>query len=210
MWTGELAASAGIPTQFGDNVTTILGAAAIVANQSAPGRTLHLSWDREIGRGVIALSVFGTLSLVTTFSLVTLMILGLVRYVFRVGSLAGYSQSCILVFNLLIADCIQGAAFTISWRWLHQQAILSPSRVCFMQAALIQMGDVSSGLFSVAIALHTLYFLPVIGRAGTLRGRWLAVGVALIWLLCLALTVVGPLTHRDSLFYGRAGAWVCE
>lgn len=210
MWTGELAARGAIPTHFGANVTAILRAAAVIANQSTPARTLPLAWDRDIARGVIALGVFGTLSLVATVFLVIYMILGMVRHCSKVGSLAGYSQSYMLVFNLLVADCIQGAAFTISWRWLHQNAIISPGRVCIVQAALIQMGDMSSGLFSVSIALHTLYFLPVIGRGGTLRGRWLAVGIAVIWLLCLLLTIIGPVTYHDPLFYGRAGAWVCR
>ncbi|KAF1809862.1 hypothetical protein P152DRAFT_451526 [Eremomyces bilateralis CBS 781.70] len=187
-------------------IAALPAVAGIVSNVSMADQTLFLSQDNIIARGVIALSVFGTLSLVATFLLIAYMCKGMLHHFYRVGTLAGYSQSASLVLNLLLADFFQGAAFAVSWHWLRIGAVLSPSRTCVFQAVFIQLGDISSGGFSVAIALHTLYCLPVMGRARTLSGRWFVVGIAFTWIVSIILTVIGPVTHEHS-FFARAGAW---
>jgi hypothetical protein len=75
----------------------------------------------------------------------------------------GYNQYVLLVLNLLIADLQQSSAFLISWNWIRVDAILAPSAPCFAQAWLLHSGDVSSGFFVLAIAVHT-FITAVYGK----------------------------------------------
>ena len=105
--------------------------------------------------------------------------------------------------NLLIADFFQGLSFTISFHWITVDGILAPSNACFAQGFLLNLGDISSGLFVFYIALHT-FFTAVKGRR--IPQTLFASMVVFIWLFCLLLTAIGPIQHKRDYFV-KAGAW---
>src|ERR1700760_3925514 len=113
-------------------------------------------------KGMIPLSIFAICSALSTFTLLSWITW---RLVFRQDyqSFVGYNQYVILIYNLLLADLQQSLAFIVTLHWLNIGQIESPSVTCFAQAWLLNLGDVSSGLFVLAIALHTWYSV-VLGR----------------------------------------------
>ena len=105
--------------------------------------------------------------------------------------------------NLLLADLQQGMSFLISFHWIRLDAILAPTRACFAQGWLINIGDVASGLFVFFIAAHT-FICAVKGRR--LDHKVFIVLVLLTWALALTLTAIGPIVFGNKYFV-RAGAW---
>lgn len=113
------------------------------------------------------------------------------------------NQYVVLIMNLLIADLQQGLSFLISFYWVDINAILAPTRACFAQGWLLQIGDVSSGFFVCFIAFHTFYCAVKGQRFSTTAFYLLIIAT---WVFSLVLTALGPLMYRDKYFV-RAGAW---
>ena len=116
----------------------------------------------------------------------------------------GYNQYVILIYNLLLADLQQSVAFSISFHWLKIDKILAPTGACFIQAWFLQIGDVSSGFFVLAIAIHT--WLGVV-KGYKMPYKWFVMAILSIWFFALFLTVLGPAMHRDQ-YFSRAAGWV--
>ncbi|SMR62190.1 unnamed protein product [Zymoseptoria tritici ST99CH_1A5] len=155
--------------------------------------------------GLIPIAIFATLSVASTSALIIFITLRIVtwrRYCNKVIGI-GYNQYIVLVLNLLIADLQQGASFLISWHWYRKGHILAPSPACFAQGWLLQSGDVSSGFFVLAIALHT-YYTAALGMR--ISSKVFAGLIAGVWVLTLFLTFIGIALHRETYFV-RAGAW---
>lgn len=113
------------------------------------------------------------------------------------------NQYVVLILNLLLADLQQSVSLVISFHWIRKDGILAPTSACFAQGWLLNIGDVSSGLFVFFIALHT-YVCAVRGRRiphKTFVGLILAT-----WALALLLTALGPIMYGQR-FFVRAGAW---
>jgi hypothetical protein len=115
----------------------------------------------------------------------------------------GYNQYVILIYNLLLADFQQAISFLFTIHWLRIGKIDSPSAACFAQAWLLNMGDVSSGIFVLAIAAHTWYSV-VLGRK--LQYTYFTIGILAIWAFAFLLTVLGPSTKGPN-FFARTNAW---
>lgn len=116
----------------------------------------------------------------------------------------GYNQYVILIYQLLLADLQQSIAFAISIYWLQIDKILAPTVPCFLQAWFLHIGNVASGFFVLAIAIHT--WLGVV-RGYKMPYNWFVASVAFIWFVSLALTISGPIMH-GSRFFTQAGGWV--
>lgn len=91
----------------------------------------------------------------------------------------------------------------MSWHWYRKNKILAPTSACFAQGWLLNSGDLGSGFFVLAIAVHT-YYTAVLRR--TVGYRWFAGIIVGIWVLTYILTSVGVGLHREKYFV-RAGAW---
>lgn len=117
----------------------------------------------------------------------------------------GYSQYLLLIFNLVLADFQQAVAFLVSFHWIKQNNILAPSAACFIQGWLIQVGDVSSGIWVLMIALHTWYLVVWGRKVEHVRFCCSLVG---IWVFVIVLAIIGPATHPKTYFV-NTGAWVC-
>ena len=91
--------------------------------------------------------------------------------------------------NLLIADFLQAVSFLFSFHWIRKDAMLAPSTPCFAQGFLLNVGDLTSAFFVMAIALHTFY-TAVKGRRLE-HTTFLSVVIG-IWVFGLTLSIIGP------------------
>lgn len=172
-------------------------------------------------KGLIPLVIFAMASLISVFALLCFIAWRLIAWRKSYKEYVGGNQYILLIFNLLIADLQQSIAFVITFHWLKIEKILAPTAPCFVQAWFLHIGDVSSGFFVLAIAVHTWlgessFHQPVFMRtdhiAGVVKGYrmshgWLIVLIVGIWGLAVLLTVLGPALHGNR-FFTRAGGWV--
>lgn len=153
--------------------------------------------------GLIPLGLIAVLSVASSLMLIAFIVSRFVNWRSHYKTFIGYNQYVVLVLNLLIADLQQGASFLLSWHWYRTNQILAPSPACFAQGWLLHSGDVSSGFFVLAIAVHT-YYTAVYGRR---VGSKTFVGIIIsIWIMVYFLTVIGVGLHGRTYFV-RAGAW---
>ncbi|KAK7403379.1 hypothetical protein QQX98_010854 [Neonectria punicea] len=118
------------------------------------------------------------------------------------------NQFLILVFNLIIADMHQGAAFLLSITWLREGGIFLGTPTCFVQGFFDSNGNLSSSLFITAIAVHT--YLSVV-RGYRPPHRALCAVVIGIWLFVYFLSIIPLLiTHNGREvggYFTRADPW---
>lgn len=105
--------------------------------------------------GLIPVALCAMMSLVSVTALLIFITYRLISWRKHYRHYVGYNQYVILIYNLLIADLQQSIAFSISFHWLRIGKILAPTTPCFIQAWFVQIGDVASGFFVLAIAIHT-------------------------------------------------------
>lgn len=154
--------------------------------------------------GLIPVTLFAMMSLLSVTALLVFITHRLVSWRKHYREYVGYNQYVILIYNLLLADLQQAIAFVMSFHWLRINKILAPTAPCFIQAWFLQIGDVSSGFFVLAIAVHT--WLGVV-KGYKMPYKWFIVSILGLWAFALLLTVLGPAMYRDR-YFGRAGGWV--
>lgn len=119
------------------------------------------------------------------------------------------NQFLILVFNLIIADMHQGAAFLLSVTWIQRGGIFIDTPTCFVQGLFDSNGDLSSSLFITAIAVHT--YLSVV-RDYRPPQRVLYAVIIGIWIFVYSLAIIPLLATNNGRnvggYYVRAGPWV--
>ncbi|KAF2789081.1 hypothetical protein K505DRAFT_365923 [Melanomma pulvis-pyrius CBS 109.77] len=153
--------------------------------------------------GLIPVTLCAMLSLISVTALLVFITHRLISWRKHYKEYVGYNQYVILIYNLLIADLQQSIAFAISFHWIRLDKILAPTAPCFIQAWFLNLGDVASGFFVLAIAIHT--WLGVV-KGYKMPYKWFVVSILLIWSFALFLTVLGPALHQDR-FFARAGGW---
>ncbi|KAH9210207.1 G protein-coupled glucose receptor regulating Gpa2-domain-containing protein [Leptodontidium sp. 2 PMI_412] len=167
---------------------------------------IHTNLDplpREIRDGMIAMGVFGLMSSASTLSLMLFITYRMVFWRRYYDHPIATNQIFVLIYNLLLADFQQALSFVFSFYWISKDKLVGPSPACFAQGWLIQIGDVSSGLWVLAIAVHT--FINLVGQR-TIKQRTFVIAVVALWIFCLFLTAIGPLLSKDD-FFIPAGAW---
>ncbi|KAI9051946.1 hypothetical protein LZ554_004201 [Drepanopeziza brunnea f. sp. 'monogermtubi'] len=155
-----------------------------------------------IRNGMIAMGIFGVLSTASTFALMAIITHRMIFWRRYFDRPIATNQTFVLIYNLLLADFQQALSFVISFHWLAQNKLVG-SPACFAQGWLVQIGDVASGLWVLAIAVHT--FINIVGKR-TIRYRTFVIAVVLVWMFSLFLTVIGPIRSKDE-FFVPAGAW---
>jgi hypothetical protein len=160
----------------------------------------------DVRRGMISMGIFGLISSISTLSLLIFITYRMVYWRRYYEEPITSNQIFILIYNLLLADFQQALSFLISFYWISQNKLVGPSPACFAQGWLIQIGDMSSGLWVLAIAVHT--FVSLVGQKIVPIRAFLAAVVSL-WMFCLILTAIGPMMVRKD-FFVPAGAWVCD
>jgi hypothetical protein len=154
--------------------------------------------------GLIPITVCAMLSLISVSILLCFITNRLISWRKHYKEYVGYNQYIILIYNLLLADLQQSTAFAMSFHWLRLEKIIAPTTPCFIQAWFLNLGDVASGFFVLAIAVHT--WLAVV-RGYKMPYKWFVVSILMLWGFALFLTVLGPAMHGIQ-FFARAGGWV--
>ncbi|KAJ4384185.1 hypothetical protein N0V86_001030 [Didymella sp. IMI 355093] len=153
--------------------------------------------------GLIAITIFAMMSLLSVTALLIFITHRLISWRKHYRYNVGHNQFVILIYNLLLADLQQAIAFVMSFHWLRINKILAPTVPCFIQAWFLQIGDVSSGFFVLAIAVHT--WLGVV-KGYKVPYKWFIASILGLWAFALLLTVLGPAMYQNR-FFGRAGGW---
>jgi hypothetical protein len=153
--------------------------------------------------GLIPVALCAMMSLVSVTALLVFITHRLFSWRSHYREYVGYNQYVILIYQLLLADLQQSIAFAISFHWLRIGKILAPTAPCFIQAWFLHIGDVASGFFVLAIAIHT--WLGVV-KGYKLPYLWFVVSILVIWFVALFLTILGPIMYKDR-FFTRAGGW---
>ncbi|KAL6712355.1 hypothetical protein ACN47E_000232 [Coniothyrium glycines] len=153
--------------------------------------------------GLIPIALFAMMSLVSVTALLLFITQRLISWRKHYREYVGYNQYLILIYNLLIADLQQSIAFSVSFHWLRIDKIIAPTTPCLIQAWFLQIGNVASGFFVLAIGIHT--WLGVV-KGYKLPYVWFVVSILMIWFFALVLSVLGPAMYQDR-YFARAGAW---
>lgn len=169
-----------------------------------PASTFKLSTTAS--QGMIPLGIIATFSFIATLSSITYITWRLIGSARNPKDVPLYrNQLLLLIFNLLLADMFQSMSFIFSFHWYALDMILAPTSPCWAQAWFLHLGDVSSGSFVMAIALHTWYKITRFGRS--LSFRTFICSVCGIWAFSVLVASLGPIIRgRDD--FVRAGLWV--
>ena len=155
-------------------------------------------------RGLIAVSVMAFLSFLASASLLSFITFRLVFWKSYFRSYIGYNQYIILIYNLVLADCIQSVGFLICLQWIVTDKIEAGTAACFFQGLWLQMANPGSGLFVLAIAFHT--FLLVVWGIKMPYKVFVAF-VCGIWAFVIIIIVTIPLAIHGADIFVPSGAW---
>ncbi|KAE8353864.1 G protein-coupled glucose receptor regulating Gpa2-domain-containing protein [Aspergillus coremiiformis] len=153
--------------------------------------------------GLIAVSIMAILSFLASLILLMFVTYRLIFWRSNYARYIGYNQYIILIYNLVLADLQQSVAFLICLRWIAKNKIEASSAACFLQGLWLQIGDPSSGLFVLAIAVHT-FLLVALGHK--LSHRIFVSGVVGVWVF-VAILVIIPLASHGRFVFIPSGAW---
>lgn len=154
--------------------------------------------------GLIVVSALAMLSLIATFSLLCFFTYRFIFWKKYYRRYIGYNQYVVLMYNLALADFIQGLGFIVSLRWISQNSLHATDPACFLQGIWLQIGDPMSGLFVLAIALHT--FMQVsLGRQ--ISHRMFVSIVVGLWIFGIVLVVI-PIGIAGQYVWMPSVAWV--
>lgn len=158
----------------------------------------------DIRHGMIAMGIIGLFSSLSTISLIIFITWRMITWRKYYDAPIASNQIFVLIYNLLLADFQQALSFLIAFHWVSENRLVGPTNACFAQGWLIQIGDVSSGLWVLSIGVHTFTNL-VLQRKVPMK---VFIGwVVCLWLFCFILTAVGPIIYKRA-FFVPAGAWV--
>jgi len=155
-------------------------------------------------RGLIAIGTLAIISLGATFALLSFLTYRFIFWKKYYNRYIGYNQYVVLMYNLALADFIQGLGFIVSLRWVNQNAIRATDAGCFLQGIWLQIGDPMSGLFVLAIALHTFMHVSL-GRQ--ISHRVFVSIVVGLWVFGVVLIII-PIAIYGQYVWVPSVAWV--
>ncbi|KAJ0426185.1 G protein-coupled glucose receptor regulating Gpa2-domain-containing protein [Aspergillus carlsbadensis] len=160
--------------------------------------------DSSTKAGFIAMGICGLLSFVSTLGLLLFLTHRFINWKRYYKRPLLHNQYVVLIFNLLLADIQQATAFLMCLHWVSKGAVYYPSAACVLQGWWIQIADPGSGLFVIAIAMHT--------GAVVLRGRQLPYGafvfcVVALWAFIIALGIIPVALYRSETFVISEAGW---
>lgn len=152
--------------------------------------------------GLPAVATLGILSFLSSSALFLMLLYRMYRW--HIKSRSGPSQFVFLIFNLVLADIQQSLAFLLNVEWLGRGGITVGTNSCWAQGWFVSTGDLASGVFCLAIGVHTFASLVWNYRV---PGALFYSACAGLWVFVYALAIVGVALHPGDI-YVRAGAWV--
>ncbi|PNS19500.1 hypothetical protein CAC42_7344 [Sphaceloma murrayae] len=113
------------------------------------------------------------------------------------------NQFLILILNLIFADIEQSIAFWSNVQWLRENTIHVGTSMCWTQGFFVSVGDLASGVFTIAIAVHT--FADIVFAYQPPYALFLSLIVS-GHIFVYACAIIGIALHPSDI-YVRAGAW---
>ncbi|KAL4947693.1 G protein-coupled glucose receptor regulating Gpa2-domain-containing protein [Aspergillus filifer] len=160
--------------------------------------------DGSTKAGFIAMGICGVVSFVASLSLFLFLTFRFIFWSRYYKRPLVHNQYVVLIYNLLLVDLQQATAFLLCLHWVAKGAVYYPSAACVLQGWWIQTADPGSGLFVIAIAMHT--------GAAVLRGRQLPyrafVGCVIgLWVFILILGFIPVGLYGRETFVISEAAW---
>ena len=149
------------------------------------------------------MTFFGFLSFTTSLALFLHLGRRLLTWTRKSSASSRINQFIILLFNLVLADIQQSIAFLLNVRWVSQNAIIVETSTCWAQGWFVSTGDLGSGIFTLAIAVHAFMDIIFDYRLGK---RMFAIAIVALWTFNYVCAIIGLGMHPTD-FYARAGAW---
>ncbi|KAI0172244.1 G protein-coupled glucose receptor regulating Gpa2-domain-containing protein [Hypoxylon sp. FL1284] len=162
-----------------------------------------LSMDSSTYSGLLAIGALASISIAFTSALLGFITWRMINWKSHYTANISRNQSVLLIYQLLLADLLQSVGFLISFHWAAERDIIGPKDICFTQAWFIQLGDIASALFVLAIAFHTTYQVV---RSKVFSHKHFVCSVIGVWGFALFLTSLVPIIGGRYVFL-RAGVW---
>ena len=115
------------------------------------------------------------------------------------------NQYVVLIYNLLLADVQQATAFLLAWYWEANGKVVHHTAACYLQGWWIQTADPGSGLFVLAIAVHTA---AVVLRGKQLKHRAFLSCIIGLWAFIFALGIIPLAMYGSKAFVISESGWV--
>ncbi|KAJ1310563.1 hypothetical protein OPQ81_007292 [Rhizoctonia solani] len=126
-----------------------------------------------------------------------------------IRGIRSFARSALGVFFicLLVCDFVQGAAFTVNFKWAADGSMYH-SPACTAQGAVSQVGDLGAAIWSLVIAGYTFSLLFLFKKPPV----WFTWGIFCAgWIVIIVLPIGGPTLiqnlEKAGYFYGLSGAW---
>jgi hypothetical protein len=161
-----------------------------------------LGSDRSL---FIAMGMIALLSLVSSLSLLSFLTYRFLYWQRYYKSPLAKNQYVVLIYNLLLVDLQQAIAFLICLYWVSRGSVHYGEAACYLQGWWIMTADPGSGLFVLAIALHTG---AIILRGRQLSFRTFAWCVVALWGFILVLGFIPVGLYGKDVFVVSEANWV--
>ncbi|KAL6235082.1 hypothetical protein BDW75DRAFT_230588 [Aspergillus navahoensis] len=170
-----------------------------------PRQSLHVQpVDGSTKAGFIAMGICGLVSFVATLSLLSFLTYRFIFWKRYYKRPLAQNQYVVLIYQLLLVDLQQATAFLLCLHWVSKGAVYYPSAACILQGWWIQTADPGSGLFVIAIAMHTG---AVVLRGRQLPFRAFVVCVVSLWAFILVLGFIAVGLYRSETFVASEAGW---
>lgn len=175
---------------------------AHLAGRSTPQVGILTASDKA---GFIAMGVVALCSFVASLGLLSFLTYRFIFWRQYYKRPLAQNQYVVLIYNLLLVDLQQATAFLLCLHWVSKGYVYYPSAPCVLQGWWIQIGDPGSGLFVLAIAMHT--------GAVVLRGRQLpfpifVASVVGLWIFIIILGLIPVGLFGSETFVISEAGWV--
>lgn len=155
-------------------------------------------------KGLIAVSAVASVSLVSICSVLFFLTYRFIFWRRYYRRYIGHNQYIVLVYNLAIADLIQGLGFIVSLRWIATNSIHASDASCFMQGIWLQAGNPMSGVFVFAISVFTFLHIVLDFQLGHRKFVGVIVG---LWIFGVLMVVI-PIAAFGRYVWFPSVAWV--
>ncbi|KAL4816055.1 G protein-coupled glucose receptor regulating Gpa2-domain-containing protein [Aspergillus spinulosporus] len=160
--------------------------------------------DGSTKAGFIAMGICGLISFIATLSLLSFLTYRFIFWKRYYKRPLAHNQYVVLIYQLLLVDLQQATAFLLCLHWVTKGAVYYPSAACVLQGWWIQTADPGSGLFVIAIAIHTG---AVVLRGRQLSFRAFVACVIGLWAFILVLGFIAVGLYGPKTFVISEAGW---
>lgn len=155
--------------------------------------------------GFIAMGILALISWVSSFALLSFLTYRFIFWQRYYKRPLAENQYVVLIYNLLLVDLQQASAFLICLHWVTRDSVNFPSAACVLQGWWIQIADPGSGLFVLAIAVHTA---DVVLRGRQLPFKGFVACVCGLWAFIIMLGLIPVGMFTSNTFVVSEAGWV--